>query len=128
MATKQVIVIRKDLRMRRGKEIAQGAHAAMAFVTRRIDTVVYPGRIYRDFTDAQKEWLATSFRKVCVRVNSETELLNIKDVAEANGLEVHLITDNGLTEFGGVPTPTCLAIGPDYDEKIDAVTGNLELY
>lgn len=128
MATKQVIVIRKDLRMRRGKEIAQGAHAAMAFITRRVDTVVYPGRIYKPFTDAQKEWLATSFRKVCVRVNSETELMNIKDVAEANGLEVHLITDSGLTEFGGVPTPTCLAIGPDYDERIDVVTGGLELY
>ena len=34
--TKQVIVIRKDLKMRRGKEIAQGCHAAMAFITRRI--------------------------------------------------------------------------------------------
>ena len=30
--TKQVIVIRRDLRMRRGKEIAQGAHASMAWL------------------------------------------------------------------------------------------------
>jgi PTH2 family peptidyl-tRNA hydrolase len=33
---KQVIVIRKDLKMRRGKEIAQGAHAAMAWLTNRL--------------------------------------------------------------------------------------------
>lgn len=30
-AIKQVIVVRKDLKLRRGKEIAQGAHAAMAW-------------------------------------------------------------------------------------------------
>ena len=33
MRTKQVIAIRKDLKMRRGKEIAQGSHASMAFLT-----------------------------------------------------------------------------------------------
>jgi PTH2 family peptidyl-tRNA hydrolase len=43
-------------------------------------------------------------------------------------LVVHLITDRGLTEFGGVPTRTCLAVGPDYDDLIDPVTGGLELY
>lgn len=32
-ATKQVIVIRRDLKMRRGKEIAQGSHASMAFMS-----------------------------------------------------------------------------------------------
>jgi PTH2 family peptidyl-tRNA hydrolase len=40
----------------------------------------------------------------------------------------HLITDRGLTEFGGTPTRTCLAVGPDYDDRIDPVTGDLELY
>ena len=34
--TKQVIVIRRDLRMRRGKEIAQGAHASMAWLRQRV--------------------------------------------------------------------------------------------
>ena len=43
-------------------------------------------------------------------------------------LVVHLITDHGLTEFGGVPTRTCLAVGPDYDDLIAPVTGDLELY
>ena len=44
------------------------------------------------------------------------------------GLEVHLIEDSGLTEFHGQVTPTCVAIGPDYSEKIDPITGNLQLY
>ena len=33
---KQVILIRKDLKMRRGKEIAQGSHASMEFLVSRI--------------------------------------------------------------------------------------------
>ena len=52
----------------------------------------------------------------------------VYDQAREAGLLVHLITDRGLTEFGGVPTRTCLAIGPDYDDRIDPVTGDLELY
>ena len=36
MEPKQVIVMRRDLGMRRGKEIAQGAHASMIWLSRRI--------------------------------------------------------------------------------------------
>ena len=32
-----------------------------------------------------------------------------------------LITDGGLTEFGGVPTRTCLGIGFVYDDRVDPV-------
>jgi len=63
-----------------------------------------------------------------VRVNSEAELNEIEQKARVAGVEVHVIVDNGLTEFSGVPTPTCLALGPDWDECIDAITGHLELY
>jgi len=125
MATKQIIVMRKDLYMRRGKEIAQGAHAAMAFLTKQVSVVTH--RI-TTLTPVQIEWLSSSFRKVCVRVNSEAELNEIEQKARVAGVEVHVIVDNGLTEFSGVPTPTCLALGPDWDERIDAITGHLELY
>ena len=61
-------------------------------------------------------------------MGSEQELLAVYARALRAGLVVHLITDGGLTEFGGVPTRTCLGIGPDYDDRIDPVTGDLELY
>lgn len=120
MSTKQVIVMRNDLSMRKGKQIAQGSHAAMAFLTRRIES-------REPLTDAMKEWLADSFAKICCRVDNEEELLDIYQKAQEAGLEVHLITDSGRTEFHGVPTRTCLAIGPDYAEKIDPITGHLKL-
>lgn len=53
--------------------------------------------------------------------------MEIHDKAVAAGLEVHLITDSGRTEFHGQPTRTCLAIGPDLAEKIDEITGHLQL-
>jgi PTH2 family peptidyl-tRNA hydrolase len=128
--TKQVIVIRRDLKMRRGKEIAQGAHASMAWLRQRVmPRLTSAGRADQvQFSAAERSWLELSMRKVTVKVGSETELLDVYDKALAAGLVVHLITDRGLTEFGGIPTRTCLAVGPDYDDLIDPVTGDLELY
>lgn len=122
---KQMIVMRHDLKMRRGKQIAQGSHASMAFLTRKLQA----GSSFdlNDCSDVQRQWLTKSFAKVCCRVDSEEELLAIHQQAQELGLEVHLITDSGKTEFHGVPTKTCLAIGPDLVEKIDEVTGHLQL-
>ena len=80
-----------------------------------------------DFSESQQLWLTGAFAKICCRVDSEDELMGILANATAAGLEVHLITDSGRTEFHGQPTRTCLAIGPDDAEKIDAVTGHLQL-
>jgi PTH2 family peptidyl-tRNA hydrolase len=129
-AIKQVIVIRRDLRMRRGKEIAQGAHASMAWLRQRVLTVLTPaGTVDRlALSEAERTWLERSNRKVTVKVGSEEQLMAVYEQALRAGLVAHLITDGGLTEFGGVPTRTCLGIGPDYDDRIDPVTGDLELY
>lgn len=122
---KQVIVMRHDLKMRRGKQIAQGAHAAMSFLSRRLQE---QGSVsLDDFSEIEREWLTGAFAKVCCRVDSEEELLDIYDKAQAAGLNVHLITDSGRTEFHGQPTRTCLAIGPDDAASIDEITGHLQL-
>ena len=119
---KQVIVVRNDLNMRRGKMIAQGAHASIMFLIHRLcDAEV------RAKDHATQEWLTHGMTKICVRVDSEAELLEIAQKAQDAGLTVHVITDAGHTEFAGVPTKTCLAIGPDDEDKIDAVTGTLKL-
>jgi len=128
--TKQVIVIRRDLRMRRGKEIAQGAHASTAWLADRVIQGIMPNGTVDHvvLAPAERAWLESSFRKVTVKVNSEDELMAVYRKGVEAGLRVHLVTDRGLTEFGGVPTRTCLAVGPDYDGLVDPVTGDLELY
>lgn len=125
MVVKQVIVMRHDLKMRRGKQIAQGAHASMSFICRRLQE---RGSVsLEQFSEVERAWLTGSFAKVCCRVDSEEELMEIHTLARVAALEVHLITDSGKTEFHGEPTVTCLAIGPDDADKIDKVTGHLQL-
>jgi PTH2 family peptidyl-tRNA hydrolase len=128
MEVKQVIVIRKDLKMRRGKEIAQGAHASISFLTKKFQDCLGQGVDTCRLSDAEINWMIGAFTKVCLQVDSERELMEIASKARQAGLECHVITDSGKTEFNGVPTKTCLAIGPDESEAIDRVTGELELY
>ena len=91
--------------MRRGKEIAQGAHASMAWLRARIMPGLTPeGTVdHLEFSSAERAWLEGSLRKVTVKVGSEPELLAVYSKA-LEAVAAHLITDRGLTEFGGVPT------------------------
>jgi PTH2 family peptidyl-tRNA hydrolase len=121
---KQVIVMRKDLNMRKGKMVAQGSHASVgAVLLIQEKGVEYDAEVRR----AAKEWLTGQFSKICVSVDSEQELMDVYGKAEGAGLPVKLITDSGRTEFHGVPTRTCLAIGPAWGEDIDKITGELKL-
>ena len=112
---KQVIVVRKDLKMRRGKEIAQACHASMKVVLENSD--------HEDV----ESWLESSFTKIVVSVDSEDELLAIYTSAHNSGLICSLIKDSGRTEFNNVPTYTALAIGPAESKLIDVITKDLKL-
>lgn len=111
---KQVIVIRKDLNMRKGKMVAQGAHASIGAFLK------------ADLSDIN-EWKKTGQTKICVSVNSQEELLEVFKSAQDEVLPSELIVDKGLTEFGGVPTMTAVAIGPAEAEDIDKITRELKL-
>lgn len=121
MNTKQVILIRRDLKMRRGKEVAQGGHAASAFLMEIV-------RTGRELTGCEKAWMDGLYKKVCLVVESEAELRELHEKAQAAGLTSHMILDSGLTEFAGVPTLTSCAIGPAEEEAVNAITGHLKLY
>jgi PTH2 family peptidyl-tRNA hydrolase len=125
MEHKQTIVLRKDLNMRKGKMIAQGAHASM----RAILMLGHQddGNFVIPLDERLEPWLLGRFKKVCVSVNSEAELLALHEESKAAGLIAALIQDAGLTEFGGVPTYTALAVGPDRADRVDAITGALPL-
>lgn len=134
---KQMIVMRTDLRntkgekVRTGKMVAQGAHASLGAVLPILRYTPNPDDpdCVRKINQQNKImwWLAASFTKITLGVGSEGELLDVVMKAHAKGLITKVIADNGLTEFGGDPTITCAAIGPDTAENIDPITGHLKL-
>ena len=123
---KQIIVMRKDLNMSKGKMVTQGAHASIAFLTNKMkDNLSNPEALWWvNLSQAEKKWVYGTFFKVCVGVDSEKELLDIGYNAVMLGLSVKYIEET--TGFDK-PTFTCLAIGPDYSSKIDPVTKHLKL-
>ena len=124
---KMVIVLRNDLNMRKGKLVAQGGHAAASWLSHRV-TRQEVGVNVPPLTDAQKAWVAGTFTKIALQATSAEHLELLATQAEAAGLHVARIVDAGHTEFHGVPTLTCIGIGPDWSDKIDEVTGGLKLW
>jgi PTH2 family peptidyl-tRNA hydrolase len=124
-SAKQVIVMRKDLGMRKGKMIAQGAHASLRVLLERGRADA--DRYVIEMTEAMKAWLTGRFTKVCVSVESEAALDDVVARAKAAGVPCALIVDAGQTEFHGVPTKTCCAVGPAWADEVDAITGALPL-
>lgn len=150
MNTKQVIVFRKDLlkgpnAIRKGKFGAQVAHASLGSLLKLFNRYKQepiklglrgepePGQVQYEYSVVFKEksvlddWLNDKFTKVVVSVDSEEELLELNKALDETYIPHALITDAGLTEFHGVPTNTCLGIGPYISEEIDKFTGNLPL-
>lgn len=139
MHVKQVIVMRRKFPktdgtnqgMRRGKEIAQGSHASGAWALECIKALLSGAPHAMCISPQALEWITNGkMTKATVYVDTEEELLEIyrKGMMGSTHPPCHLITDSGKTEFDGKPTNTCLAIGPDDAEVVDAITGHLPLY
>ena len=109
---KQVIVIRKDLGMGKGKLAAQAAHASLA--------------AYKKASPVIRElWEEDGSKKVVVGVKNKEELFLIFERVKKN-LPAALIKDAGLTQIKSGEV-TALGIGPAKEEEIDNITGNLKL-
>lgn len=128
---KQIIIMRKDLNMRKGKIAAQACHASLAIFFKRMYRPLedYKPNTYSiDMTPEMVEWKEGIFKKIVVYVNSEEELLEVYENANKAGLPTSIIKDKGHTEFHGVETTTCIAIGPARKSELDKITGHLPLY
>lgn len=110
---KQVILVRTDLKMSKGKMSAQVAHASVSAVLKSSKTNL-------------DSWRKTGMKKVILRVGSQKELLFFQRGLKREKLVSSLVKDAGKTFFKK-PTITCLGIGPDFDKKIDKITGGLKL-
>jgi peptidyl-tRNA hydrolase, PTH2 family len=110
---KQVIIVRQDLKLPKGKLAAQAAHASVACYAK---TGVFK----------RKKWMALGMKKVVLKVEGLDELRLYSEKAKRAGLVNAMIADAGKTvvEKG---TITCMGIGPDIDNKVDEITGELKM-
>ncbi len=113
---KQVIAVRTDLEMSKGKIAVQVAHGSVSATEQT--------RVHQQ--DVWKAWLREGQKQVAVKVTSEEELLELRRQAVNNSLPHALIRDAGMTELPP-GTITVLGIGPAKTEIIDEVTGDLKL-
>ena len=110
---KQIIVMRNDLKISRGKTAAQAAHASVEALER-------AGK------KAAAAWKEEGQKKVVLKAANLEELMKIKRECDKAKIACALVSDAGHTELEP-GTITALGIGPDLEEKIDKVTGHLKM-
>jgi len=122
---KQTIIVRKDLNMRKGKIAAQVSHASMKIF---FDRMVKNDKGYDcNFTDEMEEWKNGAFTKIVLGCDSIDDIYDLQKKANSLNIPNAVIIDNGLTEFGGIPTVTCIALGPHSAEIIENLTSKYSL-
>ena len=115
MAIKQVIVVRTDLDMGKGKIAAQVGHACVLGA--------------EHVRKSNPEWFSvwwTGQEKIVLKVANLKELEQVKQDAIEFDVPWSEVTDAGHTQIAP-GTTTCLSIGPAPEEKIDKITGDLKL-
>ena len=110
---KQVIVIRDDLNLSKGKLAAQVAHASHGAARKSDKKIV-------------RLWIVSGEKKVVLKVKDLEELKMLSEKCKKLKLPCVLISDAGLTEVKK-GTITALGIGPDEESKINKATGSLPL-
>lgn len=113
---KQVIAVRTDLGMSKGKTAVQVAHGAISSAER--------ARIIKE--PVWRAWLKEGQKKVVVKVSTESALITLNRQAAMDDLPHALIKDAGMTELPP-GTATVVGIGPAKSEEIDKITGELKL-
>jgi peptidyl-tRNA hydrolase, PTH2 family len=112
---KQVIIIRNDIEMGKGKAVAQGAHAAIQSYD----------RAREDVPRLVSDWKMMGEKKICLKCDLQ-EILRVYEQARKAKLPCSIIKDAGHTQLEP-GTITAVAIGPAEEDVIDKITKNLKL-
>lgn len=130
---KQVVVVRRDLRLRRAALAALVAKASSKFIFDN-DTSEQLDKLAVELTPYEAEWLQNDGTLVIVGVASENALKSLVFKAEIKGVPCYTVekrvgddVKSDSSEFSETVQMVAIALGPDEIDKIDEITGNLKL-
>jgi peptidyl-tRNA hydrolase, PTH2 family len=119
---KMVLVINNGLKMGKGKVGAQCGHGTLNSFMRA-----------QEFASKSKYWLELvraylheGQKKICVKVDTEDQLIEVHEQANALGVPNYLVADAGHTQIAAGSLTVC-GIGPAPQILIDKLTGHLKL-
>ena len=129
---KQVIVVNKSLNMSPGKLGAMVAHGATSFFCEWFKrNVATSNETYNDYSinpnarvdkELFAQWISGSFTKIVLEVEDDAAMKTM-----VNRQDFFNIVDES-TEFLDIPQWAVIAFKPMEAEKIDPITGELNLY
>jgi PTH2 family peptidyl-tRNA hydrolase len=116
MSFAQVIIVRTDLGMGRGKIASQCGHAVISAFLKSKES---------KYGNSCQKWLDEGMKKIVLKINSKEELLELFERLK-NFFPCALIKDAGETQ---IPpgTITCLGIGPAEEIELQKYTNHLKL-
>ncbi len=110
---KQVIIIRTDLKMGKGKLAAEAAHASLAAFLKAKE-------------EDRQSWIESGMKKIVLKAGGEKELVSAFREMKKEKLPAELIADRGLTQISP-GTKTAIGCGPVEEKNIDKITGKMKL-
>lgn len=113
---KQVILVRSDLDMGKGKMAAQCCHASIMSYLEAVNTD----------KDTVREWLAGGQKKIVLKVPDDKVIEKLYKAFKFKKIPCAIVNDAGLTQLPP-GTITTLGIGPWKKSEIDFFTSALKL-
>src|SRR5574343_49785 len=118
--TKQVIIVRNDIKISAEKLAGQVAHAAVM--------LYHNQSLKQDSLNKAllNSWLNNHYTKIILQADLK-EILKIQEIAKNKNINNFLVIDSGFTELEP-NTITCLGIGVHYNDVLNPIIKHLKLY
>ena len=124
---KQVILLRRDMKLRRAEAAALASKASMTFIIEG-DESDRGGSVKVDLSGIEAEWMLGSATRIVLGVASEESMRKLLLKAEIQGVSTYEITGVSDDKVDDGIQLIAAALGPDDGDKLDLITGNLKLF
>ena len=122
---KQTIIVRKDLKMQKGRMASVVSQASMKFLIEN-NEAERGDEIRVRLSQQEAEWINSSFSRSVLSVDSQEALKDIAFKCEMSGIDVYYVFDDKELNEGEIRELLSISLGPDEEDLIEQVVGSLK--